>query len=418
VVKRRAAVPLAVLLLASTGCKFSELVTAPPGESTVIAQMVLNTAAPVQTLLLERADVSTSSGHLSGATVRLTHSSPDASCARPTVTLTETNDSIIYGRTGDRRRVYQTGDLCALHPGDRVALRVETREGEVVTGTTQIPGASQILVKVGSTTAVAPRVLSLDRTRDSVHVEVTPQFGRALDIEVSRKGGHPYRFSNLRPQTRPVFDITTDAMHATIPGNLSDPFEDDDEDETIFRAGVVYLFSFAPTDTAYFDFVRSGANPFTGRGFINHLSGGIGVFGSVAPQIYEVRVTAPQRDPREGVYRLYGPLTLAGVSTSVDVTWDVYLDAPSGPGQFSALTDGTWIEGPVHASVDGTFAGGLHAQFYGVPLDPLAATRAFYEVDYNGPLPPRGTPFTATVRAVVGNRITTDRVTVVQVSGP
>ena len=99
--------------------------------------------------------------------------------------------------------------------------------------------------------------------------------------------------------------------------------------------------------------------------------------------------------------------------------WDVYLDAASGRDEFSALTDGTWIEGPVFSSVDGTFEGGFHARFYGLPADPLATTRALYLLDYSGPLPPRGTSFTATLRTAVGDRpTTTDRVSVVHISGP
>ena len=43
-------------------------------------------------------------------------------------------------------------------------------------------------------------------------------------------------------------------------------------------------------DSNYFDFVRSGSDPITGRGFLNHLEGGIGVFGSVAPYRYTLRV--------------------------------------------------------------------------------------------------------------------------------
>jgi hypothetical protein len=169
---------------------------------------------------------------------------------------------------------------------------------------------------------------------------------------------------------------------------------------------VDYLFTFAATDTAYFDFVRSGANPFTGRGFINHLSGGIGVFGSVAPQTWEVRVTAPQKDPREGIYRVFGPLAQIAPGTSVDARWDVYLDAAAGKGDFSALSEGTWVEGPVFSSVDGTFADGFHARLFGVPADPLATTRTPYLLDYAGGLPPRGTVFTATLTAYLGNRRT------------
>src|SRR5207237_6104262 len=62
----------AALVLAAAGCKFSEQIAAPPGEPTVIAQMVLNTAAPEQNLVLERSDGGTSRAPLAGATVRLT----------------------------------------------------------------------------------------------------------------------------------------------------------------------------------------------------------------------------------------------------------------------------------------------------------------------------------------------------------
>jgi hypothetical protein len=412
-VRRAVILGVAAVLTGAAGCKLSEEVAAPPGESTVIAHMVLNTAAPVQKLLLERSEGSTSRVPLTGAAVRLTHLNPDASCARPTVTLVEANDSIIWGDEREVRRTYQTRDLCALRAGDRVELRVETSRGELLTGTTTIPGASQTLVRVGATTSLAPRVLPLDRTRDSIHVEMTPRFARALAIEAMRKGGNP-RYDN---ESSPVIDFTTDTMHATLAGSLLDPFEDEEE-QTIFRAGVDYLFTFAATDTAYYDFVRSGADPFTGRGFINHLSGGIGVFGSVAPQTWEVRVTAPQKDPREGIYRVFGPLPQIAPGRTVDARWDVYLDAAAGGGDFSALTEGTWVEGPVLSSTDGTFAGGFHARFFGVPADPLDNARTLYLLDYNGQLPPRGTAFTATLTAYLGNRRTSDRVSVVQVSGP
>jgi hypothetical protein len=411
VVKGRGVLALAALLALNSGCKLSEVVAAPPGTPTVIVHMVLNTEAPVQMLLLERSDEATSRRFLPGALVRLTHLNPDASCARPTVTLTERTDSVIYSDDVELRRVYQTGELCALRAGDKVALRVETPQGDVVTGTTQIPGANRLLVKAGPVSALAPQVLSLDRTRDTIRVELDPRFARGLQIVAVRKGG-----SNLidgaGPPITPVFDITTDTLHATIAGSLRTPFQEDADERTVFRAGGDYLFSFAPTDVNYFDFVRSGADPFTGRGFINHLSGGIGVFGSVAPHTYEVRVTAPQRDPREGVYRIFGG---AG---NVDAKWDVYLDAASGPGEFSALTEGRWIEGPVFGSVDGSFGGGFHAEFFGLPADPLGTKHALYRLDYSGTLPPRGTVFTATLRSWLGRSMTTDKVSVVQLSGP
>ena len=404
------AVCIAVSLLAA-GCKISEPISTPPGEPSVIVQLVLNSAAPVQMMLLERSDGADSRAPLSGATVQLTHLRPDASCANPVVTLREVTDTLIYGLTTQVRHSYQTAGLCALHPGDQVALRIATPEGEVVTGTTRIPDASSMVIAAGPDSA---GTLLLDRTRDSLRASLAPRSARGLQIEIVRKGGNPRRTASFNPPIGPAFDITTDTMHAVIAGSLADPFEG----RTVFRAGVVYLFSAAATDTNYFDFVRSGDNPLTGRGFINHLTGAIGVFGSVSPRTYEVRVRAPHQDPREGIYRITGHLAAFG-NANVDVTWDAYLDALSDDkGNFSALVDGTWVEGTFHSSADGTFTKGFHALFYGTPSDSLPNIRPLYLIDHAGNLPPRGTPFVAGLKRTIGNRTTSDQVTVVQQSGP
>jgi hypothetical protein len=416
-VVRRLAVLVIVLL--GAGCKITEQIDPPPGQTSVIAQMVLNTASPTQTLLLERSDGATSRNWLTGANVQLTQLTPDASCQQPVVTLREVMDSIVYGLTALNQPAYRTNGLCTLHPGDRVALRIETRQGEVVTGTTRIPGASDFALSIGPTQAGAPPLTTpLDRTRDSFRVAVTPRFAQGLQIQAVRKNGNPRRNPGNNLPIGAAFDITTDTMHAVIAGSLADPFEG----RTIFHAGVIYQFAVATTDTNYFDFVRSGDNPLTGRGFINHLTGGIGVFGSVSPQTYDVPVVAPQTNAREGKYRLTGHVNYPR-SANVDVTWDLYIDALSDSlNGFSALMDGVWVEGPVHTSVDGTFLRGFHAQFYGVPADTLSTIRPLYEIDYAGAVPPRGTPFVARVRAVqfgmsVANA-PVDSVTVVQVAGP
>jgi hypothetical protein len=53
-------------------------------------------------------------------------------------------------------------------------------------------------------------------------------------------------------------------------------------------------------------------------------------------------VRAPQQDSREGRYQVTGQLGQAMGNASVDVIWDVYLDALNADkGNFSALMDGT-----------------------------------------------------------------------------
>ncbi len=106
-------------------------------------------------------------------------------------------------------------------------------------------------------------------------------------------------------------------------------------------------------DSNYYDFVRSSNSDFSGRGFINHLVGGIGVFGSLVAAAQEVLVLADQEDAREGVYRLRGTV----FSAEVDIEIDLYLAPPTPMSEFSALVTGTWVDDGVEPSMDGTFRG-------------------------------------------------------------
>jgi hypothetical protein len=199
----------------------------------------------------------------------------------------------------------------------------------------------------------------------------------------------------------------------TIPGNLVDPTGDG---RTLFRAGAYYQLTVAAMDTDYYDFVRSSTNPLTGRGFINHLTGGIGVFGSEAPLTYELRVTAPQLDPREGRYHLTGVVGGA----AVDVTWDVYRDplangSTFGPGDgFCAFVDGQWVGGAVRTSANGSFVG---TTWRGRMFGPTSTDSANLTFLLSGTRAAQGTPFpvlVAPARAVSQ----VDTLTAVQISGP
>jgi hypothetical protein len=79
--------------------------------------------------------------------------------------------------------------------------------------------------------------------------------------------------------------------------------------------------------------------------------------------------------------------------------------------------------------VDGRFRNqdgspGFHAEFYGdsirIPSGAMVAaiTRPLYELDFPGPLPARGTAFTAQLTRRTATDSATDQVTVVQISGP
>jgi hypothetical protein len=140
------------------------------------------------------------------------------------------------------------------------------------------------------------------------------------------------------------------------------------------------------------------------------------VLGSEAPLTYELRVTAPKLDPREGEYHLTGQVGGA----AVDVTWDVYRDPlASGPtfGQgdgFFAFVDGQWVGGMVRTSANGSFAGtSWMGEMFG-PTSTDTPNPAFF---LSGTRAAPGTPFRVIV-APARNISQVDTLMAVQISGP
>jgi hypothetical protein len=318
-------------------------------------------------------------------------------------------DTLLESRPGDSAFVVPgtyRGTICRPEPGERLFLRVETPAGEVVTSATTVPGASGRTVTAGS---LVPNggAWVLDREQDTLAISVTPNYGKALQVEVRNAA---------RPDDLAFF-FFTDTMALRFPGNLVNPFEGDDG-ESIFRAGRLYMLAVALTDSNYYDFLRSRSDPLTGRGFINHLTGGIGVFGSVETRIDWLRVVAPVDDPREGVYRITGMLD----TTNVDATLELYVDEVQ-PELFSAFVEGTWREGPIDASADGVFADrGPEDMFFqfGVAQDSLGVFTGVLNYAFEGVRPAAGTSFPVTVRwfDAAARATVVDTLTAQQISGP
>ncbi len=389
---------------ALTACELTE-VTVPSGESVVVVHSVLSVGQTTQFVILERSLTGgvnnlVSAGlvppapagagtPIEGATVTLTHTDPRG-CATPTVQLAE-RPSVDLGFGPLPSGTYVTNDLCPLEPGDRIELRVQTVDGDVVTGATIVPGARSIVVRVGEGIANT----TLRRRTDSLYIDVDPISARALALEVGRD----------RTRTPPTFfdnvlSLATDTMGVSLAGDLV-TFDDDDDGEAVFKPGRYYTLSLAVTDTNYFDFVRSFSDPLTGRGFINHLDGGVGVFGSVLTSNHDIRVIDEQRDPREGQYSISG--TFNGIS--VDLMFDVYLAPFSESGRLSAFVDGSWVDGPVATSADGWYTfnspvvGSLTGQF-SAEFVVVGADTVRYRMEGTPARPDR--PFDVEVSAVLG----------------
>lgn len=271
------------LLAALAACELTE-VTVPTGEPRVVVQAVLSAREAGQFVIVERSLTGESAAGspadavpdgeprlpITGATVVLTHEGPSP-CDRPV-------DTLVPRASGSG--VYQTSGLCALEPGDRVGLRVVTPRNGVVTGSTVIPGARAVSVRLATDSARAElQVLELDRQRDTIRIAVDGLFARALQVEV--------RWAS-EPDSIELY-LFTDSLGVALPGDLFNPFEGD-SGKPVFEPGRDYTLAVAVTDSNYYDFVRSASDPFTGRGFLNRLEGGIGVFGSVAVYRYILRV--------------------------------------------------------------------------------------------------------------------------------
>ncbi len=231
-----------------------------------------------------------------------------------------------------------------MQPGQRLALRVETPAGEIVTGTTVIPGldSAMVAVNAGPIRRFDDDTLGFNRDRDTLHLNAGVVAQRAVQIEVRR-------LSQPRDRTlRVLVDSTT----ATIPGDLLNVFLRGDGEET-FLGGRFYVLIASAVDTNLFDFVRSANNAVTGRGLINRLDGGIGVFGAAAAASQTLEVAARQNEPREGTYRMTGVVR----DSVIDLVWDVYLARATDSTAFSAFVRGRWLHGGYDRSVDGTFDG-------------------------------------------------------------
>ncbi|MDH5198652.1 MAG: DUF4249 domain-containing protein, partial [Gemmatimonadota bacterium] len=258
-------------------------VTIPEGEPRVIVQAVLSARRTDQFVVVERSLTGVTGGStpnsvppdeprlpIAGAVVILTHRGP-SSC-------TPASDTLNPRSSGSG--IYETSGFCPLTPGDRVDLRVVTPEGDVVTGSTTVPGARTVSVRLAADSATGEGdLLQLDLQRDTIRIAVDPILARALQVEVRWRE---------EPDSLVVY-LVTDSLGIALPADLYNPFAGD-SGKPVFEVGREYTLGVAVTDTNYYDFVRSRSDPFTGRGFLNRLEGGIGVFGSVETYRYYLRV--------------------------------------------------------------------------------------------------------------------------------
>ncbi len=192
--------------------------------------------------------------------------------------------------------------------------------------------------------------LVLNRDRDTLVVAAQTMSSRAIQVDVLRD-----RIMMPSLSTRPGADLSlrlfVDGETVTLPGDLLHVFERGTGVD-VFVGGRRYVLVVASIDSNLFDFVRLEDTD-TGRRIVNRLIGGVGVFGSLVAATQAITAVADQEDPREGRYRVRGPVQ----GVAVDVVLDLFLARPVVSSEYSAFTSGTWFEGDqLEPILDGTFA--------------------------------------------------------------
>ncbi|GIW51721.1 MAG: hypothetical protein KatS3mg081_1076 [Gemmatimonadales bacterium] len=318
-----------------------------PGEPVVVVHSVINRSRSDQFVVVEYS--LTGSAETPARSPSVPPGSPRLPIRGALVTIQQLEGSPCAGRVDtllessdpDSAPGVYSGSVCAMVPGSALRLRVVTPAGEEVTGTTRIPEVVSREVRVQDRLArFALDTLDLNRDRDTIFVSVTANRSRVVHVEARQ-------ISHTSPHDPDLF-LFTDTTRLRIAGRLSNPFQE----EAVFLAGRYYAFTVAVGDTNYYDYLRSRSDPFTGRGYINRLKGGIGVFGAVDVASYVLRVVADWKDQREGVYRITG--NVAG--SEVDLEAELYLNDRR-TGVASAFLRGQWIDGFLDASASGTMGG-------------------------------------------------------------
>lgn len=177
-------------------------------------------------------------------------------------------------------RVPLRGNAIVL--GGRYELRVRTTENEELRAFTRVPRP-------------ASRFLG----------GLTRTFNRDHDILIAQWARVPSARSYAVRIESPYgpFFMFTDSTAFRITGDLRNLFAG--ELQRVFIPGFRQDMTIAAVDSNFYDYYRTGNDPFTGAGIISRVEGGLGMFGSIAQLTTgTVTVVADQTQPVEGRFRL------------------------------------------------------------------------------------------------------------------
>ncbi|HET9425727.1 MAG TPA: DUF4249 family protein [Gemmatimonadaceae bacterium] len=252
-------------------------------------------------------------------------------------------DGIVMTGTELRQANKPTGiyviDLNAYTDGGRPMQIKMGRRYELSVAAQALKVTGSTLVPKSATPPGIP-IVSFNRDHQSVSLPIKDvEFARAYWVRVEAPVS--------------AFSVFTLDQEVAISGDTRNYFTE--ELLRVFFPGFLQTLTVAAVDTNLYDYYRSGNDPFSGSGLINHLDGGLGVFGSVA--IVEKRqldVTQdPTGDPVEGIYTRR---TAAGLEAPHTIQLFVEALAPNAGGE--DRISGSYIKGTQFAPVRGAIFGG------------------------------------------------------------
>lgn len=281
---RVARVVISVLALLLGGCELATETVASP-RAAVVVHAVLNPDVEEQVILVESSltgrvtidstlrfnpldPIRTAGGEpLHRAEVRLFGEGDSSG-----VVATETE---LDGRLTGRYVVPRA--RLAIEPGRTYRLRVRTADDREVTGETRVPSAGPDWSPGLGT--IAQRV-TLNRSLDTLRLQwaAVPD-ARTYAIRVETPNGPWFLFSD---STR--FALSGQLRNFFVGGLPS-----------VWYPGFDQIASVAAVDRNFYDYNRSGNDPFGGTGLISSVRGGLGLFGS-ALALLRREVTVLERD--------------------------------------------------------------------------------------------------------------------------
>ena len=285
---------IAAPLVVATGCELADT-TAPSVESRVVVHAVLNPTSTQQNVIVERTLRSVLEGStggvpyhpIAGARVVIYGPREDsvvavAGSGTSSGTYRVQSVTITNGSAGTA-----SPNVLRLRPGERYRLRVETSLG-VVTGETRIPAA-------GGPVDGARRTFNLDR--DTLRLDVAAVRNAAGFV--------------LRHETRARFEerYRTGVNTALVLPLALGPGDPEELEWSFSFAhsgvlpGLAQNFIVVAVDSNYFRYNVAGFDPFGDETRGNTLTGGVGLFGSVAPLMAKtLDLTADIDTPAEGAW--------------------------------------------------------------------------------------------------------------------